>query len=89
MSLPLVLACLWALAAAGVAMLPMRHQFAPGLALLVAAPVLIVWIGVAHGWGLSALALAAFVSMFRRPLAHLARRALGLPAQRHDRGEGA
>jgi hypothetical protein len=49
----------------------------PGLALLACAPVLLVWIGLAHGvWPLLA-ALAAFVSMFRRPLWYLTRRMLG------------
>ena len=37
---------LWVLASAGVAMLPMRQQYIPGVALLLAAPVLIVAIGV-------------------------------------------
>ena len=34
MAAPLILACLWVLAATVVAFLPMRRQFAPGLALL-------------------------------------------------------
>jgi hypothetical protein len=83
-SWPLLFACLWALAATATAMLPMRLQFAPGLLLLVSAPVLVVWIGVAHGWWVAGLGLAAFVSMFRRPLGYLARRALGRPAARPD-----
>lgn len=80
MSLPLILGCLWVVAAAGVAMLPMKRQMAPGLALLVAAPVLLVWIGWAHGWLWLAFGLFAFVSMFRNPLIYFARRALGRPA---------
>ena len=41
MSMPLILGCLWVLVAAATAMLPMRRQMVPGLALLVAAPVLL------------------------------------------------
>ncbi len=77
MSGPLLLGCLWVVAAAGVSFLPMRAQFAPGLALLIAAPVLIVWIGLAHGWFLAGIGAFAFVSMFRKPLWYLSRRALG------------
>jgi len=77
MSYPLLLGCLWVVAAAGVSFLPMRAQFAPGLALLIAAPVLIVWLGLAHGWFLAGIGSFAFVSMFRKPLWYLTRRALG------------
>jgi hypothetical protein len=66
-------------------MLPMRRQYAPGLALLVLAPVLIAWLGRAYGVWLSAVALFAFLSMFRRPLYYLGRRAIGLPVERPDR----
>ena len=58
----------WVFASAVVAMLPMRHQYVPGVALLIAAPVLIVLIGLQVGWLPAALGLAAFVSMFRNPL---------------------
>jgi len=65
----LLLACVgWVLASTGVAMLPMRHQYVPGIALLILAPVLIFWIGLSVAWWAGALALAAFVSMFRNPL---------------------
>lgn len=80
MSIPLVLGCFWVIAAAIVAMLPMKAQMLPGMALLVAAPVLLVWIGWAHGWLWLALGLYAFLSMFRNPLLYFARRALGRPA---------
>jgi hypothetical protein len=80
MSSSVLAAILWALAATVTALLPMRHQMAPGLALLLAAPVLIVWIGAAHGWVWAMPALAAFLSMFRNPLRYFARRALGRPA---------
>ncbi|WP_397542274.1 DUF2484 family protein [Roseovarius salis] len=75
MSLTLVLACLWVLAGAGVAMLPMRWQIIPGLLLLAAAPVL-VW-RLAHEAGMLAAGLAALavLSMFRRPLRHGLKRA--------------
>lgn len=80
MSLPLILGSLWVIASAIVAMLPMRAQMVPGVALLIAAPLLLVWIGWVHGWVWLALGLFAFVSMFRNPLRYFARRALGRPA---------
>lgn len=80
MSLPLILGALWVLASALVAMLPMRRQMVPGIALLAMAPVLLVWIGWVHGWLWLALGLFAFVSMFRNPLLYFLRRALGRPA---------
>ena len=65
-------ACIgWVLASAAVAMLPMRHQYAPGLVLLLAAPILIIWIGWEIGLWAAVLALLAFVSMFRTPLRYL------------------
>lgn len=80
MSLPLVLGGVWIIAAAIVAMLPMKRQMLPGMALLLAAPVLLGWIGWVHGWLWLALGLFAFASMFRNPLIYFARRALGRPA---------
>lgn len=80
MSLALTFGCLWVVAAAVTATLPMRLQRYPGLPLLLAAPVLLVWIGRVHGWMWLAFGLFAFVSMFRRPLDYLGRKALGLPA---------
>ncbi|MEX0369399.1 MAG: DUF2484 family protein [Tateyamaria sp.] len=67
----------WVFAATLVAMLPMRHQYVPGIALLVAAPILIIWIGLAVAWWAAALALAAFVSMFRNPLRYFWAKARG------------
>ena len=65
----LLWACiLWVFASAAVAMLPMRQQYIPGVTLLMAAPVLIVMIGLEFGWLIAAFAIAAFVSMFRNPL---------------------
>ena len=77
MTLPVLLCALWVLAATVVALLPMRMQYVPGIALLVVAPVLIVWLGLAQGpiWGI--LALAGFGSMFRHPLRYLWKRARG------------
>lgn len=73
----LVFGALWVLAATAVAFLPMRRQFAPGLVLLAAAPLLLIWIGLVHGWLWVGFGLFAFLSMFRRPLLYFARRALG------------
>ena len=84
MSGALIAGCIWVLAAATVAMLPMRRQYAPGLALLVLAPVLIGWIGYEHGWIAAAVGALAFVSMFRNPLRYLARKALGMPVSRPE-----
>ena len=70
MTYSLIIGCLWVLVATGMAMLPMRRQFPIGVTLLIAAPVLIVWIGVDYGWVVAVLALLAFLSMFRRPLMH-------------------
>lgn len=84
MSLPIVLGCLWVLAASAVAMLPMRWQYPPGIALLLAAPVLIVWLGVEHHWLVGVLAFAAFISLFRNPLRYFWRRARGLPVTRPE-----
>lgn len=77
MSTPGLLAILWVFAATITALLPMRYQYIPGITLLIAAPILILWLGAAHGWSWSILALAAFVSMFRNPLRYLSARAWG------------
>ncbi|TCL09976.1 uncharacterized protein DUF2484 [Shimia isoporae] len=81
MSLALKLACFWVLAATGVAMLPMRYQYVPGVALLLVAPVLIGVIWHDHGFWFGAAALFGFVSMFRKPLVFFGRKALGLPTE--------
>ncbi|MEL7344888.1 MAG: DUF2484 family protein [Pseudomonadota bacterium] len=77
LSLSLILAFLWVVASTIVALLPMRHQYAPGVALLIAAPLLIGMIGLEHGWFAGGLALAAFISMFRNPLKYLLKRLRG------------
>jgi hypothetical protein len=81
MTAPMILGVLWVLAATATAFLPMKRQMIPGIALLLAAPVLIVWIGVAYGWLWAALGLFAFLSMFRNPLIYFAKRALGKPVE--------
>ena len=83
--MPLILGCLWVVAAAIVAMLPMRLQYAPGFALLLLAPALIIWIGIDYGWPWAALGLFAFVSMFRKPLFFIGKRLMGkTPARSWD-----
>jgi hypothetical protein len=79
MSLSLILGAIWAVMATIVALLPMRRQFIPGVTLLIAAPVLIIFIGFQHGFWIAALGLLAFLSMFRNPLRYLMRKARGLP----------
>ena len=73
----LISSCLWVLAATIVALLPMRHQYVPGVILLALAPMLILWIGVSVAWWAGLLALAAFVSMFRNPLRYFLAKARG------------
>ena len=77
MSAPVIAASLWVLAGAVTAMLPMRRQMWSGGLLLLSAPGLLVWLGIAHGIWVALAALLAVLSMFRRPLRHLARQALG------------
>jgi hypothetical protein len=64
----LLLCVAWVFASAGVAMLPIRHQYLPVAVLLVLALVLIVMIALQVGWLMAALGIAALVSMFRNPL---------------------
>ena len=81
MSLSVALAIAWVFASTIVAFLPMRAQYVPGFALLVAAPVLIVFLGYQHGWIAGAGALAAFMSMFRNPLRYFWRKWRGLESE--------
>ncbi|MES2143554.1 MAG: DUF2484 family protein [Pseudomonadota bacterium] len=81
MSAALITACIWVLAAAATAMLPMRRQYAPGITLLILAPVLIAWLAWTHGSWVGAVALAAFLSMFRNPLIYFAKKAMGKPVE--------
>jgi hypothetical protein len=84
---PLAIGCVWIVAAAITAIVPMKHQMIPGIALLIAAPILLIWIGMTHGWAWLAFGLFAFVSMFRRPLIYFARCAFGLPNDRPNSPE--
>lgn len=67
----------WVLASAVVPMMPMRRQFVPGLALMLAAPVLIWLVFQQVGWIAALAAAAAFASMYRNPLRFLWARARG------------
>jgi hypothetical protein len=85
----LTFACLWVVAASITAMLPMRRQMVPGLAILIAAPPLLVWLAVDTGpwWALAGF--LAILSFMRRPLIYFARKALGWPVDDPRRsGEG-
>lgn len=73
----LVLACLWVFAATGTALLPMRFQYLPGIGLLIAAPWIILQVGLQFGWLPLLLAAAAVISMFRKPLRYLTLRLAG------------
>ncbi|MEM7597806.1 MAG: DUF2484 family protein [Pseudomonadota bacterium] len=73
----IVICCVWVLASAAVAMLPMRRQYVPGVMLMLAAPVLIGAMALHYGSFLGVVALFAFLSMFRNPLIYMARRAMG------------
>lgn len=79
MSTSLILGCLWVLASTATAMLPMRRQMVPGMALLIAAPVLLWFIAAEHGFLVFGLTLLAALSLFRNPVIYFARRAMGLP----------
>jgi hypothetical protein len=81
MTAPLIAGVIWVLAATIVALLPMRRQYVPGVALLLAAPVLIVWIGWTHGWLWAAFGLFGFLSMFRNPLIYFWKKATGRPVE--------
>ncbi len=81
MSAAVITACLWVLAAAVTAMLPMRRQYAPGITLLVVAPFLIGWLGWTHGAWVGVIAILGFVSMFRNPLIYFAKKAMGKPVE--------
>ena len=68
----LLWACiLWVFASVACAMLPMRHQYVPGVVLLIAAPILIVLIGVQVSPWAALAAVLAFISMFRNPLRYI------------------
>ncbi|KAB2885036.1 MAG: DUF2484 family protein [Albidovulum sp.] len=76
MTAPIVAACVWVVAATAVAFLPMRVQRILGLPLVAAALALIIWLSRAVSPWIGVAALAAFVSMFRKPLIYFAKRLL-------------
>lgn len=88
MKLSLILTFLWIVACSITAMMPMRHQFIPGLTLLILTPFMLGFLGYQYGLWVMLLGLAAFVSMFRRPLQHLLRKALGKPTSVAKEFEG-
>lgn len=81
MSLSVTLAVVWVFASTIVAFLPMRLQYAPGFTLLIAAPLVIGFLGYQHGLVAGLGALAAFVSMFRNPLRYFWRKWRGLETE--------
>lgn len=88
MSYTLIAACIWVVAAAITALLPMRYQIYPGLPLLLLAPVLIVAIALEHNVWLVLAAVAGFASMFRKPLLHLYRKYVRPNLASSGKGEG-
>jgi len=82
MNLSLIVGFGWVAAATVTALLPMRLQFAPGVTLLICAPLVIFYLGWENGVWIGVAALAGFVSMFRRPLYFLLRKAIGRPVAR-------
>jgi hypothetical protein len=83
MSWSIIVSAVWVLAATMTALLPMRDQYVPGVALLILAPLLIVWLGYdfGWGWGWSVAAFAGFASMDRNPLKYFYARARGLDVE--------
>jgi hypothetical protein len=77
MSWSIIVAIIWVFVATATALLPMRWQYAPGITLLLLAPVVIIWLGFDFGWGWSIAAVLAFGSMFRNPLKYIYARARG------------
>ena len=75
----LILGAFWIIAASITALLPLRAQMIPGLSLLASAPVLLLWIGVTHGFWPTAFGTFALLSLFRRPLNYIVRKLLRLP----------
>jgi len=70
----LIAACLWALAASGIAMLPRRFHWPGAVALIGTGIPLLGWVTAAEGplWGLGLMLAGA--SVLRWPLIHLAAR---------------
>ena len=81
MSYSLIAGCLWVIAGALTAQLPVIRQPWPAGVLFFSAPLLILWIGYQYGWVWTAAGIFAFASMFRRFLTYLALKTLGFPAE--------
>lgn len=71
------LSILWIFGSVAVAMRPLRRQYAPGIVLLPAAPVLNTALGRVQSWLLALAGLAACHSLFRNPLRYAAARLRG------------
>ncbi len=74
MSTALILACFWVLAATGVAVLPMRRQRGPAIALLLAAPAILGWISIEHGGLIASACALGALSVMRHPARAILRR---------------
>jgi hypothetical protein len=77
MSWSLMSGAVYVLCAAVVAMLPIRRQYWPAGIMLLAAPLLLAFIGYQHGWFWFVLGMLAFLSMFRNPLRYLWKKSRG------------
>jgi hypothetical protein len=77
MSISLILASFWVLAATVVAMMPMRMQFIPGIGLLTLSVPLLGYVGWQHGGWIVLLVLLGVLSMFRRPLFYFTKKVFG------------
>ena len=77
MSLALTLACLWVLASAIVAMLPIRFHWRLGFPLLLLSIPMMGFVGYTHGWIWCLVVLLAVASMFRNPLRYFFNRVFG------------
>lgn len=74
MSTPLILACLWALAATLIAMLPSRdHHWRAAYCLILIGVPLVGWVTLVEGPWVGLLVLAAGASVLRWPVWHLFR----------------
>lgn len=74
---PLIWGAVWVLIGTLTAFLPIRAQRWPGVPLLIAAPVLLWWIGREHGLIWVGLGLMAILSMMRMPIRYLWAKARG------------
>ena len=77
MSLSLIIAAVWAIAATVVALLPMRFQYVPGVSLLIAAPFVIGFMAYENGLWIALIGVFGFASMFRNPLRYFWRKFRG------------